>query len=121
MAGVPKLDGAGIVKMKTLEDAVLLLQRIHGLVELYGIAVKNRQPTMAFAMNIKRALPTLAANLKGQFGMISDQVTATNLASSRGASEIVKLRAMREGVAQVKQALEIAIVQTKVKHTAASD
>ena len=117
MAGVPQLDGAGIVKMKTLEDALTLLQRVHGLVETYAIAVKNRQPTAAFAMNIRRTLPTLAANLKNQFGLISDQVTAMNLASSRGSSETMRLRAMREGVAQIKQALEIAVVQTKDKHT----
>ena len=67
-------------------------------------------------MNIRRQLPTLAANLKNHFGMISDQVTAVNLAASRGASEAVRLRQMREGVAQVKQALEIALTQTKDKH-----
>ena len=121
MAGVPQLDGAGIAKMKTLEDAILLLQRIHGLVESYAIAVKNNQPSSAFAMNIRRTLPTLAANLKGQFGLISDQVTATNLASSRGASDAVRVRTMREGVAQVKQALEIAMAQTKAKHTVTRD
>ena len=27
MAGLPQLDGAGTVKMKTLEDALVLLQR----------------------------------------------------------------------------------------------
>ena len=48
--------------------------------------------------------------------MIADQVTATNLAASRGASEQVRLRGLREGVAQVRQALEIAITQTKDKH-----
>jgi hypothetical protein len=33
--------------------------------------------------------------------MISDQVTAVVLASSRGESEQVRLRGLREGVAQV--------------------
>ena len=36
-----------------------------------------------------------------------------NLATSRGASETVQVRMLREGVAQIKQALEIAIVQTQ--------
>jgi hypothetical protein len=116
MAGMPQLDGAGIAKMKTLDDAMLLVQRVHGLVETYAVAVKNHQPTAAFAMTLRRTLPTLAANLKNQFGLISEQVTAMNLASSRGASDAVRLRAMREGVAQVKQALEIAVVQTRDRH-----
>ena len=121
MAGVPQLDGAGIVKMQTLEDALALLQRLHGLVETYAVAVKNHQPAAPYLMNIRRTLPSLAANLKGQFGMISDQVTATNLACGRGGSDAVRVRAMREGVAQVKQALEIAVAQTKAKHTVTHD
>jgi hypothetical protein len=115
MAGI-KLDAAGQNKMKTLDEALLLLQRIHGLVEQYAMQQKRNQPTAQFVMNIRRQLPSLAANLKNQFGMISDQVIAVNLAASRGASEAVRLRQMREGVAQIKQALEIAITQTKDKH-----
>jgi hypothetical protein len=115
MAGM-KLDSAGQNKLKTLDEALLHLQRIHGLVEQYAMALKRNQPTGVFVMNIRRQLPTLAANLKNQFGMISDQVTAANLAASRGASEAVRLRQLREGVAQVRQALEIAVTQTKDKH-----
>jgi hypothetical protein len=40
------------------------------------------------------------------------------LNSSRGASEQMRVRTLREGVAQIKQAIEIAIVQTKDKHSA---
>lgn len=120
MAGI-KLDSAGVNKMKTLDEALLHLQRIHGLVEQYGMALKRNQPTTVFVMNIRRQLPTLAANIKNQFGMISDQVVAVNLAASRGASEQVRLRSLREGVAQVKQALEIAITQTKDKHKVLDD
>ena len=117
MAAGPKLDGAGIVKMKVLEDAILLLQRVNGLVENYAMAVKRNQPSSMFVMNIRRTLPTLAENLKSQFGMISDLIMTVNLNSSRGASEQVRVRVMREGVAQIKQAIEIAIVQTKDKHS----
>jgi hypothetical protein len=115
MAGL-RLDSAGNIKMKTLEDAMLQLQRIHGLVEQYAMQVKRNQPAAAFMMNIKRQLPSLAENLKAQFGMISDQVTAVALASSRGASEAVRVRQLREGVAQIKQAIEIGMTQTKEKH-----
>lgn len=120
MSGV-KLDSAGQNKLKTLDEALLLLQRIHGVVEQYGMALKRNQPTQAYVMNVRRQLPSLAANLKNQFGMISDQVTSVNLAASRGASEVVRLRGLREGVAQVRQAIEIAITQTKDKHKVVDD
>jgi hypothetical protein len=115
MAGI-KLDAAGQNKMRTLEEALLLLQRIHALVEMYAVAIKNGQATGNFVQNIRRQLPTLAANLKNQFGMISDQVTAVNLAASRGASETVRLRQLREGVGVIRQAIEIGLTQTKDKH-----
>jgi hypothetical protein len=121
MAAGPRLDGAGNVKMKVLDDAILLLQRINGLVENYAMAVKRETPSSAFLMNIRRTLPTLAENLKSQFGLISDQILAVNLASSRGASEAMRVRVLREGVAQVKQALEIAVAHTKDKHAVADD
>jgi hypothetical protein len=121
MAAGPRLDGAGNVKMKVLDDAILLLQRVNGLVENYAMAVKRNTPASMFLMNIRRTLPTLAENLKSQFGLISDQILAVNLASSRGASEAVRVRVLREGVAQVKQALEIAVAHTKDKHAIADD
>src|SRR6185312_4924447 len=116
-----KLDSAGVNKLKTLDEALLLLQRIHGLVEQYGMALKRNQPTSVFVMNIRRQLPTLSENLKSQFGMIADQVTAVSLAASRGASEQVRLRNLREGVAQIKTAIEIAMTQTKDKHAVAPE
>jgi len=102
--------------MKTLDDAVTALQRINGLVEHYALSIKNNRPGSTFLSNIRRQLPALSEMLKAQFGMIADQVMQTNLASSRGASEQMRVRALREGVAQVKAALEIAIVHVKDKH-----
>lgn len=121
MAAGPRLDGAGNVKMKVLDDAILLLQRVNGLVENYAMAVKRNTPASMFLMNIRRTLPTLAENLKSQFGLISEQILAVNLASSRGASEVMRVRVLREGVAQVKQALEIAVAHTKDKHAVSDD
>lgn len=111
-----RLDTAGLNKMKTLDDATIQLQRIHGLVEQYAMAVKRNQPTTTFVMNLRRQLPALSENLKAYFGMIADQVTGVNLAASRGTSEQVRIRTLREGVAQIRQSLEIAAVQTKDKH-----
>jgi hypothetical protein len=115
------LDGAGLAKMKTLEEALLLLQRIHGLVETYAMAVKRGQPSAPLVMNIRRTLPTLSENLKAQFGLIADQVMQVNVATTRGSSESVRIRTLREGVAQIKQALEIATAQTKDRHTVKDD
>lgn len=111
-----KLDSAGVAKLKTLDEALLLLQRINGLVEMYAMSIKRGQPGGPLVQNLRRTFPTLAENLKGQFGMIAEQVTAVNLASSRGSSEVVRIRTLREGVAQIKQALEIAAAQTKDRH-----
>jgi hypothetical protein len=111
-----RLDSQGLIKMKTLDEALLLWQRINGLVEQYAMAVKRGQTTQNFILSIRRALPTLADNLKSHFGMISDQILAVNLASSRGASENVRVRQLREGVAQIKQSIEIAMTQTKDRH-----
>ena len=115
MAG-DKLDGAGLAKMKTLDDAIQLLQRVHGQVESYAMAVQRKQPSSQFLMNVRRTLPSLAENLKAQFGLISDQVTNVNVHATRGGSETMRVRVLREGVAQIKQALEIAVAQTKDKH-----
>ena len=102
--------------MKTLDDAMNVLLRVNGLVEQYALQVKRNQPGGTFLTNLRRQLPMLSEMLKAQFGMIADQVMQTNLASSRGASEQMRVRALREGVAQVKTAIEIAIVHVKEKH-----
>lgn len=115
MAGL-RLDATGTAKMKTLDDALLLLQRINGIVEQYALALKRNQPTGVYVQNVRRQLPTLAENLKGHFGLITDLVLNVNLASTRGASELVRLRTLREGVAQIKQAIELAGNQTRAKH-----
>ncbi len=115
MAGT-KLDGTGVVKMAALEEASIQLQRIHGNVEQWALALKKNQPTTLYSMQLRRQIPTLAALLKGQFGMISDQVTAIHLVASRGGADGPKIRGLREGVAQVRTALEIAVAQTLEKH-----
>jgi hypothetical protein len=111
-----KLDAAGLNKLKALDDALLLLQRINGIVEQYALALKRNQPASVYVQNVRRQLPTLAENLRGHFGSISDIAISVNLAASRGASEVMRLRVLREGVAQIRQAMDIAVIQTKAKH-----
>ena len=103
--------------MKTLDEALLLLQRIHGLVEQYAIALKRNQSTSAFV----HEHPPAAADARGE----PEEAVRDDLRSGDGGeprrpaaarSEVVRLRQLREGVAQIKQAIEIAMTQTKDKH-----
>ena len=122
MAAGPRLDAAGQAKMKTLDEALLLLQRVNGLAEQYALAVKGNRPASPYMQNIRRTLPTLAENLKSQFGMISDVVVAMLLASSRaGGGDQTKVRTMREFIASIRQQLEIAEKQILEKHAVHHD
>jgi hypothetical protein len=121
MASGPKLDGAGMAKMETLDDATAQLQRLHGLVERMAVAIRSGQDTNQFGAQIRRAGSPLVGKLKGQFGMIADQVTALLLVASRGGGEQVKLRSLREIVAQIRVQLEIAVAKTQEKHALTED
>ena len=122
MAGPgPQLDGAGLAKMTTLEEASAHLQRLHGIVERMAIAVRSQQNTAQFGQQIRRAGSPMVGLLKGQFGMISDQVTAMLLIATRGGGDQNKLRSLRESVAQIRTQLEISIARTKEKHALAED
>jgi hypothetical protein len=116
MAAGPKLDGAGIQKMKTLDEAFVQVQRLHGVVEQYALALKRAQPTSLYGMQVKRAISPIVGLLKPQFGLISDQVAALNLVAGRGGSEQTKVRILREGVGALRQALDIAVVRVKDNH-----
>lgn len=116
MAAGPKLDGAGIQKMKTIDEANMQVQRLHGVVETYALALKRKQPTQLFSQQIKRQITPLVGMLKPQFGLIADQVAAMNLVAGRGGNEMTKLRILREGIGSLKQALEIAAVRVKENH-----
>jgi hypothetical protein len=115
MAG-PKLDGAGMAKMAVLEEALQVMASVHAAVEKLAVAMKSGQNSQLFIQQIKRQLTPLSTKLKVQFGMIADQVAAMLLASTRGASEQVRLRMLREHVAQIRTALELAQGQVLVKH-----
>ena len=115
MAG-PKLDGAGQVKMATLEDAMGQVQRLHGLVEVAALQVKGNKSIAAFGAQFRRAASPLVGLLKPQFGLIADIVSNMILVSSRGGGDQAKIRSMREGIGQLKAQLEIAATQTKDKH-----
>lgn len=116
MAGV-KLDGAGAQKMKTIEEALATVQTIHGHVERMAIDVKNSRGAGIIPSQIKRVAVPLQGQLKGQFGMISDLVTAMILGSSRGGGgDQQKVRVLREYVGQIRHALDIAQSKVKEQH-----
>ncbi len=117
MAAGPKLDGAGAAKLETLEDALAQLQRIHAMVERMAIAARTPQGAAPLVAQLKRTATPLVGQLRGQFGLIADQVAAMLLAASRGGSDQTRVRGLREGVAQIRTAIEIAIARVKEKHT----
>lgn len=115
MAGI-KLDGAGAAKMKTLEEAIIALQGVHSLVERMAMDMKNNKPVAIYPMQIKRVATPLVGQLKGQFGMIADQVSGMILIGGRGGGDAVKLRNYREAVGQLRTALDMAATKVKKDH-----
>ena len=102
--------------MKTIEEAVLQLQRLHGIVETLALTLKQGKPTGIYVQQVKRTLSPLVGLLKPQFGLIADQAAALNLIAGRGGSEVHKVRYLREGVGGLRQQLDIAIVRIKENH-----
>lgn len=111
-----KLDGAGAQKMKTLEEALMSVSQIHSMVERTAMEMKNGKPMGVFPMQLKRMAAPLVGQLKGQFGMIADQVSAMLLIGGRGGGDQVKLRAYREAVANIRQLIDFAQKKVKVEH-----
>jgi hypothetical protein len=112
-----KLDGAGSAKLATLEEAQVSAQRIHGLVERMALAVRTQNDITPLIAQLRRAAPPLATMLKGQFGMIADQVTSLLLMATRPGGAQVKVRSLREGVASLRTQLDIAVTRVIEKHS----
>ena len=112
-----KLDGAGEMKMQTIDEALLALQAIHGMVERLAVEIKRERPVGVLPQQIKRQAAMLQGQLKGQFGLIADQFAAMILASGRGGSEGLRVRTLREYVAQIRTSLEIAATKVKEQHS----
>ena len=81
-----------------------------------GVEGAANRPSVMFPAQVKRMATPLQGFLKGQFGLIADQVTALILATGRGGGEKLKLRVMRETVAQIRTALEMAASKVKTQH-----
>jgi hypothetical protein len=111
-----RLDGAGTAKMETLDEASTHVVRLHSVIERMAEAIRSGHESATFTAQLRRTAAPLVGLLKGQFGTISDQVTAMLLVASRGGGEQMKIRMLRESLAQIRVALEIAVTKVNEKH-----
>ena len=116
-----KLDGAGAVKMSTLKDAHLHIQRVHGLVEQMAMAQKREQSTSVLGMQLRRAATPLVGMLKGHFGPMADTVSGMILVATRAGNEGAKVRSLREMIASLKTQLQISTNKVKEQHMTEAD
>jgi len=111
-----KVDTAGMMKLKTLGEAALTLQKIHALVERMAVEVKAQRPVGMMPQQVKRVATPLQGQLKGQFSLVADQVAQLILVAGRGGSDQVRLRSLRELVAQLRTMVEIAEAKVREQH-----
>ena len=121
MAPPAKLDGAGAVKMSTLKDAQMHIQRVHGLIEQMGMAAKSEKSTSVLGMQLRRAATPLVGMLKGHFGPMADTVSQIILVGTRNGNDGARVRTMRELMGSLKTQLEISSNKVKEQHMIASD
>src|ERR671932_1430562 len=107
-----QLTGAGQVKMKLLDDALAHMGLVHSIVEQMALALKTQQSLQPFGPRLRRAAVPVTDLLKGQFGLIADQVRQLTLVATRGGSDRMKVNSLREGVAAIRLAIEL--MQRKV-------
>ena len=116
-----KIDGPGLAKLETLEQAVTLIQRLNTVVERMAQSQRNNQPLAQYRQQVQRAAAPVASLLKPQFEPISDMVTNVVLISTRGGSDQQKVRSLREAVAQIKVQLDSAESRVRKQHTVRDD
>ena len=120
-----RIDGPGLAKLETLEAAMTHLQRVNSIVERMAQAARIQQSTAPFKQQIVRAVTPMVGLLKAQFDQIAEHVSHMIVLTSRGATESVRIRNLREAVAQIRTQIESAVARTRqihaVKEEAAKD
>jgi hypothetical protein len=111
------LDGAGLAKLSTLEDALSGLQRLNTIVERMATAARMQAETGPMRGQIQRTTAPLVGLLKPQYGPIADQLSQLILITTRGGGDQAKVRSLREGVAQARAQIEIAMAKVREHHT----
>ena len=115
------IDGAGLAKLETLEQALTLVQRLNTVVERMAQAQKNQQPLAQFRQQIQRAATPIAGLLKPQFEPLADMATNIVLISTRGGSDQQKVRSLREAVAQLRVAVDSSQNRVRKDHKVDED
>ena len=102
--------------MATLEEAAKIAQRLHGLVEQAAAVAHRGDPIASYSQQVRRAGAPLVSLLKAQFGMVSSHVAQMMIIAARTGSDKVRVRALREGVAQLKMQLDVAETRVRENH-----
>jgi hypothetical protein len=114
--GRPQLTGAGVQLVATLGEAIVQVQHLHTLVERMALAVKTQQPTAPFGQQFRRSASPIVGKLKGQFGLVADQLSTLILIATRSGSDKRKVAALREGIGQIKLQLDVAMSRVFKQH-----
>ena len=112
-----RIDGPGLAKLETLEQALTLVQRLNTIVERMAQSQRMMQPLAAYRQQIQRAAAPIASLLKPQFEPISVMLTNLVIVSTRGGSDQQKVRSLRESVAQIKAQLDASMGRVRKEHT----
>jgi ABC-type enterochelin transport system substrate-binding protein len=112
-----RIDGPGLAKLETLEQATTMVQRLNTIVERMAQSQRMMQPLAQYRQQIQRAAAPIASLLKPQFEPISVMVTNLVIVSTRGGSDQQKVRSLRESVAQIKAQLDASESRVRKQHT----
>lgn len=113
---IKEIDPAGRLKLALLETASIAAQRLHGIVERLASAASKNEPINSYMQQFRRSAPALVSMLKPQFGMIADHLTQMIVIAGRSGSEQIRVRALREGIGQLKMQIELAGNRVKETH-----
>jgi len=116
-----KLDGNSMQKIEVLTTARRKIDRVHSLVETWGIIKKGED---SVAQQISRAaLEAVKVFMAAGYGTMADTCNQMIMLGKRGGSKPTKLRSYREMVVAVKNAIEYQekMIIEKAKHEGQSE
>lgn len=99
-----KLSGTALQKIETLTLARRKMDRVHSLIEQYGIVKKGEDTLLG---QIARAAQDAQKTfMNAGYGTMADTCNQINMLGKRGGNKPTKLRNYREMVTAVKAAIE---------------
>jgi hypothetical protein len=118
-----KLSGNSMQKIEVLETARRKIDRVHSLVEQFGIAKKGEAGIIS---QISRAaLEAVKVFMSAGYGTMADSCNQMIMLGKRGGTQATKLRTYREMVVAVKVAIDynvkMIIEGEKKDHAAAAE